>query len=77
MNDSKLWWQSRTVWGGLIAAFAGLASVAGLSLTDVDQTQLADAACAIASAVGGVLAIYGRVRATKPIAVTPSDPKTS
>lgn len=32
MDSTKAWYQSRTIWGALIAVFAPLFSIAGLDL---------------------------------------------
>ncbi|MBY0431978.1 MAG: hypothetical protein K2Q10_12325 [Rhodospirillales bacterium] len=69
--ESKVWWQSRAVWGGIISAGAGIAGLFGYGLTAGDQAQLADAAvilCSAAgSAVGGAIAVWGRIQASKAI----------
>lgn len=58
---------SRAVWGGVIAILAGVAGVAGYAVSPDDQAQLVEIAAAVASALGGAAAVYGRVRATKAI----------
>lgn len=63
------WYQSRAVWGGIVSILAGGAGIAGLSLTDVEMAQAADVLTALASAIGGALAVYGRIRARRKIGV--------
>jgi hypothetical protein len=56
----KQWWKSKTVWSGILAiAFAGYTEAAGqFGLPPVPEFVFA---------VLGVLGIYGRVTATKPL----------
>ena len=58
---------SKGVWGGAVAISAGLAGVLGYTVTPADQVQIVNLAAGVVSAVGGVLAIIGRIRATKRI----------
>lgn len=66
-DNTKSIWQSRSVWGGIIAVVAGIGALFGYSLRPEDAQQLVDAGIAFASLVGGILAIIGRVQATKKI----------
>ena len=61
--ETKKWWESKAVWGGIVAVLAGAAGLFGVSLGVEDQAYVIDAITAIASAVGGLLAVYGRVKA--------------
>ena len=65
MNDSKQWYQSKTVWGSLIAILASLLQVAGVDFDVAGQDQLADNLVALSGAVGGLVALYGRMSAEK------------
>ncbi|MBV2182968.1 MAG: hypothetical protein KUL88_00280 [Rhizobium sp.] len=67
MLDAKQWYLSKTVWGALIAMAAPLLRHAGVEMGLAEQADLADALATLAGAFGGVLAIYGRVRATRSI----------
>lgn len=68
MDDAKTWYQSKTVWGGLIAIFAALMQARGHNIPIQEQVGLVDALTTSAGAIGGLLAIYGRLTATQPIA---------
>ena len=68
MLDMKTWYQSRTVWGALIAIAASALQATGIHLNAQDQSQIADAALAMSGAFGGLLAIYGRIKAEKRLA---------
>ncbi|PWW02223.1 hypothetical protein DFR52_102891 [Hoeflea marina] len=63
MNEIKPWYQSKAVWGALIAVAASAVRVGGIELGLEDQGQLADAAVSLAGTIGGLLALYGRVSA--------------
>ena len=61
MNESKPWYASTAVWGGVLAALSPLIALAGYQ---IDAGQAADILAAVGSLIGGALAVYGRVRAT-------------
>ena len=62
MIESKPAWQSKAVWGGIIAIAGAIGNMAmKQQITPED----------IIAAVGGVMAIYGRVVATTVIAGNP------
>lgn len=67
MEAVKNWYQSKTVWGALIAVAASVLQVAGVDFGPDEQGQLADIAVTLAGAVGGLLALYGRLVATTSI----------
>lgn len=63
MTDIKLWWQSRTLWGAIVTiASAGL-GLAGLDLGDADREALTGLLTSLGAALGGVIAIVGRITA--------------
>ncbi len=65
MLDMKPWYQSKTVWGALIAIAAPLLGRAGLDVGGAEQAEIAEALTTLAGTLGGLLAISGRLRATK------------
>lgn len=67
MEDVKAWYQSKAVWGGLIAVLAAIAGVFGYTIGGEDQAALVEAISAAAGVVGGIMAVWGRVKATKSI----------
>jgi len=67
MTDMKSILASKTVWGGLIAIAAALLGMFGYTVTPSDQVAVVDAIAAVAAAVGGAIAIFGRIVATKRI----------
>ena len=64
MNESKPWWQSRTVIGALVVI---VSSAAGLYGIQIDVGALTEIILQILALSGGVVAIYGRVKAERPI----------
>ena len=67
MNESQKWYESRAVWGGIIAVAAVLLQAGGITLDADTQTRLVDYLFDGIAAVGGLLAIWGRITATKSI----------
>lgn len=63
MDGMKTWYQSKTIWGALIAVAASLAQAGGIEVAADIQAQLADIAVTLAGVAGGLLAIYGRLAA--------------
>lgn len=63
MNDIKPWWQSKTLWGAIVTiASAGL-GLAGLDLGNGDREALIELLTSLGAALGGVIAIFGRITA--------------
>ncbi|MBU2328755.1 MAG: hypothetical protein KJ755_15630 [Alphaproteobacteria bacterium] len=65
MLDVKPWYQSKTIWGALIAIASPLLGRAGLDVGGAEQAEIAEAMTTLAGTVGGLLALYGRLTATK------------
>lgn len=65
MNDTKSWLASKTVWGGVIAVLAAVAGLFGLPIDTGMQEEAVAILTAIAGGVGGLLAIWGRLKANK------------
>ena len=63
MNNTKAWWQSKTVWGSLIALLAGVATLAGVKMDASVQDQLAELLTGAGNVVGAAIAFYGRITA--------------
>ncbi|MHB8122576.1 MAG: hypothetical protein ACYDG4_10525 [Desulfuromonadaceae bacterium] len=67
MEDNKAWWQSKAVWGGLVALGSAVAGAFGIYVEAQTQAQIVDYVIVGAGAVGGLFAIYGRLKANKTI----------
>lgn len=63
MIHLKNWYSSKTIWGALISIVASVLHFASIDLGTTDKSQLVDAVVNIAGALGGLLAVYGRVTA--------------
>ena len=67
MEDAKHWYYSKTIWGALLAIGSSALQIKGLQIAPADQSTIVDSAVSIAGAVGGLLAVYGRVTASSAI----------
>lgn len=65
MEKNKAWWQSKAVWGGIVAIGAAVAGAFGLQVDGQAQSEIVDYIMAGVGAFGGLLAIYGRLKADK------------
>ena len=63
----KSWYTSKTIWGSLITIIAMILGAFGYSVGADDQATVTDVLTTIAGFGGTVLAIYGRVKASKAI----------
>ncbi|TWF56994.1 hypothetical protein [Neorhizobium alkalisoli] len=68
MDGIKEWYQSKTIWGALIAVAASVLHLVGFDLAPDAQGELADIAVTLVGAFGGLLSIYGRLVATASVA---------
>ncbi len=67
MTDTKLWYQSRAVWGAIAALAATLIRASGHDPGIGGEAALADAALNIATGLGALTALYGRLAAERRI----------
>ena len=67
MSDVKTLFASKTFWGACVAVLAGALSLFGYQLAAEDQAELVNAVSGIGAAAGGLVAIYGRIVASKRI----------
>ena len=67
MVEEKPWHQSSTIWGALIAVIASLAGGFGLTIDAGMQGELANSIVQLTGAIGALIAIYGRLNATRVI----------
>jgi hypothetical protein len=67
MYDTKSLFESRAVWGGAVAVLAGAASLLGYTVDPVAQASIVELVTGVASILGGALAVWGRIKATKRI----------
>ena len=67
MTATKSLFASTTVWGGIVAVAAAVLGFLGYTFSEPDQAQVVEWIGSMAGMVGGVVAIVGRVRASKRI----------
>ncbi len=67
MVEEKQWYQSKTIWGALLAVGASFVSTLGISIDSSAQSDLADAMIQLIGALGAIMAIYGRLSASEVI----------
>ena len=65
MDDIKSIFASKTFWGGLIAVAAGILGFFGYQIGGADQAAIIETVTAVAASVGGLIAIIGRIKASK------------
>lgn len=65
MVEEKQWYQSRTIWGALIAVIASLFGALGISIDGATQNDISEVMLKIVSVIGALTAIYGRLSATE------------
>jgi len=70
MDETKVWWQSLTLWGAIITVLAAVAGVFGFVIDIQMQKDIVEYIMVGGSAVGGLMAAYGRIRASKVIVKT-------
>lgn len=62
-QTTKAWWQSKTIIGGAVAVAAGLFGLFGVDIDVPTQESIVQNLVAIGSSLGGLVAIYGRLKA--------------
>lgn len=63
MVSEKTWYESKTIWGALLAVIAAIASTFGIMVDENAQQSTAEAMVQMTGAAGALLAIYGRLSA--------------
>ena len=65
MNQYKKLFESKTFWGGLMAVAAGILGFLGYIFLEADQERVIEIIMSFGAAIGGIIAIYGRISASK------------
>jgi hypothetical protein len=68
MDEFKTLTQSKTFWGAVVALGGSALGLGHYTLTPADAASAVDLISGIVSAAGGLVAIYGRIVASKKIA---------
>ena len=63
----KKWYASKTLFGAALASAAGIAGLLGYTVSPDEVANIEGALVSIVSIVGGLIAAYGRIKATKEI----------
>jgi hypothetical protein len=66
-TGNKSIFASKTFWGAAIAATGAGVNLLGYTVSPADQAATVDAVSALVTAVGSLLAVFGRIRATQAI----------
>ncbi len=65
MEEQKKWYQSQTIIAAVVVVVATVAGFFGYTIDLETQAGIVDAILALITAIGGVVAIYGRVKANR------------
>jgi len=63
MQEEKVWYKSLTLWGAIVTVLAALAGIFGIDIDSNTQKEVVEYLVVGASAIGGLVAAYGRIRA--------------
>lgn len=66
-DKTKPWYASRAVWGGIIAVGSAAAGALGYNMDAEVQLNLVELLPVLGSAIGGLLAVVGRIKADSKI----------
>lgn len=67
MTEQKPWYLSRTVWASIVTIATTMGGVFGLPMAGLDNSAVADTMLQVATAISGVVALWGRIVATSRI----------
>lgn len=67
MVEEKQWYESRTIWGALVAVGASIVGSLGIPIDAPAQSEIADSMVQLIGALGAITAVYGRLNATSVI----------
>lgn len=67
MEESKHWYESKGVLSSLVVIAAAAAGMRGYVIDETTQSEIVELVFLLVTAVGGVGALYGRIKATKTI----------
>ena len=70
MEDTKVWYMSLTLWGAIVTVLAAIGGLFGIDIDADTQKQIIEYIVLGASALGGLMAAYGRIRAKKIVTIT-------
>lgn len=68
-TNNEPWYQSRVTWGAIVSIGTGLLGAVGVATDWIDPDQAIALGLGLGSVVGGIITLYGRWKARKPIGV--------
>jgi len=71
MNGTKNWWQSKTMWAGIVTLVIGVLGSTGLSDMEGQQDVIVEKIMEILTAIGSLIVLYGRATAQSAITKKP------
>ncbi|MEQ8480007.1 MAG: hypothetical protein RIC18_05050 [Hoeflea sp.] len=63
MDTTKPWWKSKTLWGAFVTLVAAALGLAGIDLADTEREALTEMMASLGAALGGLIALVGRISA--------------
>ena len=75
MNTQKQWWQSKTMWAGIVTLVIGALGTLGLDNFEGQNAAIVEKIMQIVTGLGGIMTIIGR--ATARTEITPIKKKTA
>lgn len=64
MDETKPWWQSKTIWGSVVMVIAVVAQFFNVSIDDAARSEIVEILSSLGGVVGAALAVFGRITAT-------------
>ena len=68
MNETKDWYKSKAVWGGIVAAVSGMLVMFGVGAVEGEEDSIVELIMQAVAIVGGIVAIVGRLVAKSRLA---------
>ena len=68
MNETKDWYKSKAVWGGIVAAVSGMLVMFGVGAVEGEEESIVELIMQAVAIVGGIVAIVGRLVAKSRLA---------
>jgi hypothetical protein len=63
MTNIKPWWQSKTMWGAIMTIASATLGVLGYDIGDAEREAMTGVLTSLGAAIGGLVAIIGRIKA--------------
>ncbi|WP_449246283.1 hypothetical protein [Desulfarculus baarsii] len=72
-TETKPWYQSKTIWGGVVSFIAVVGGLFGLNMNADEQTAVTEGLMAVGGLIGVGMTIWGRLSASKGIGKAPTE----